>query len=85
MVQDLSGHRAILKHSVERLEDQVTTMQEGMETFGRVLNALRPQDGEAAGWTSNLRFLLLTYINFPRFLPIFPDFLEQLSHSAPIY
>jgi hypothetical protein len=56
MVQDLSGHHAILKHSVGRLEDQVTTMQEGMETFGRVLNALRPQDSEAAGWTSNLQF-----------------------------
>jgi hypothetical protein len=23
--------------------------------------------------------------NFPRFLPIFPDFLERLSHLAPIY
>ena len=30
-------------------------------------------------------FLLQTHINFPRFLPIFPDFLEQLSHLAPIY
>jgi hypothetical protein len=29
--------------------------------------------------------LLQTYINFPRFLPIFPDFLERLSHLAPIY
>jgi hypothetical protein len=29
--------------------------------------------------------LLQTHINFPRFLPIFPDFLEQLSHLAPIY
>jgi hypothetical protein len=29
--------------------------------------------------------LLQTYLNFPRFLPIFPDFLERLSHSAPIY
>jgi hypothetical protein len=26
MVQDLSGHHAILKHLVERLEDQVTTV-----------------------------------------------------------
>jgi hypothetical protein len=24
--------------------------------------------------------LLQTHINFPRFLPIFPDFLERLSH-----
>jgi hypothetical protein len=32
------------------------------------------------------RYLVLqTYLNFPRFLPIFPDFLEQLSHLAPIY
>jgi hypothetical protein len=29
--------------------------------------------------------VLQTHINFPRFLPIFPDFLEQLSHLAPIY
>ena len=29
--------------------------------------------------------LLQTHINFPRFLPIFPDFLVQLSHLAPIY
>jgi hypothetical protein len=29
--------------------------------------------------------MLQTHINFPRFLPIFPDFLEQLSHLAPIY
>jgi hypothetical protein len=28
--------------------------------------------------------LLQTHINFPRFLPIFPDFLERLSHLAPI-
>jgi hypothetical protein len=31
------------------------------------------------------RWLLQTYINFPRFLPIFPDLLERLSHLAPIY
>jgi hypothetical protein len=30
-------------------------------------------------------WLLQTHINFPRFLPIFPDFLERLSHLAPIY
>jgi hypothetical protein len=30
-------------------------------------------------------FVLQTHINCPRFLPIFPDFLEQLSHLAPIY
>jgi hypothetical protein len=29
--------------------------------------------------------VLQTHINFPRFLPILPDFLEQLSHLAPIY
>jgi hypothetical protein len=29
--------------------------------------------------------LLQTHINFPRFLPIFPGFLERLSHLAPIY
>ena len=29
--------------------------------------------------------VLQTHINFPRFLPIFSDFLEQLSHLAPIY
>ena len=29
--------------------------------------------------------VLQTHIKFPRFLPIFPDFLEQLSHLAPIY
>jgi hypothetical protein len=28
--------------------------------------------------------VLQTHINFPRFLPIFPDFLERLSHLAPI-
>jgi hypothetical protein len=32
-----------------------------------------------------LPVLLQTHINFPRFLPIFPDFLERLSHLAPIY
>ena len=38
-------------------------------------------------WRSILRegIELQTHINFPRFLPIFPDFLEQLSHLAPIY
>jgi hypothetical protein len=30
------------------------------------------------------QFVLQTHINFPRFLPIFPDFLERLSHLAPI-
>jgi hypothetical protein len=34
---------------------------------------------------SNAMNLLQTHINFPRFLPIFPDFLERLSHLAPIY
>jgi hypothetical protein len=29
--------------------------------------------------------VLQTHINFPRFLPIFPDLLERLSHLAPIY
>jgi hypothetical protein len=29
--------------------------------------------------------VLQTHIYFPRFLPIFPDFLERLSHLAPIY
>jgi hypothetical protein len=29
--------------------------------------------------------VLQTHINFPRFLPIFPDCLERLSHLAPIY
>jgi hypothetical protein len=29
--------------------------------------------------------VLQTHINFPRFLPIFPGFLERLSHLAPIY
>jgi hypothetical protein len=33
----------------------------------------------------HILFLLQTHINFPRFLPIFPDFLERLSHLAPIY
>jgi hypothetical protein len=29
--------------------------------------------------------VLQTHINFPIFLPIFSDFLERLSHLAPIY
>jgi hypothetical protein len=29
--------------------------------------------------------VLQTHINFPRFLPIFPDFLERLSQLAPTY
>jgi hypothetical protein len=37
-----------------------------------------------ADFTTDLP-LLQTHINFPRFLPIFPDFLERLSHLAPIY
>jgi hypothetical protein len=37
------------------------------------------------GQTSTADFVLQTHINFPRFLPIFPDFLERLSHLAPIY
>jgi hypothetical protein len=32
-------------------------------------------------WSS----MLQAHINFPRFLPIFPGFLERLSHLAPIY
>ena len=37
-------------------------------------------------WCRDWKALVLqTHINFPRFLPIFPDFLEQLSHLAPIY
>jgi hypothetical protein len=38
-------------------------------------------------WKSTLRegIVLQTHINFSRFLPIFPDFLERLSHLAPIY
>jgi hypothetical protein len=31
------------------------------------------------------RGVLQTHINFPIFFPIFPDFLERLSHLAPIY
>jgi hypothetical protein len=49
-------------------------------------------DDEILDWGDNNemlditpRGLLQTHINFPRFLPIFPDFLEQLSHLAPIY
>jgi hypothetical protein len=36
-------------------------------------------------WKSTLRegIVLQTHINFPRFLPIFPDFLERLSHFCP--
>jgi hypothetical protein len=38
------------------------------------------------GWFINEdNNLLQTHINFPRFLSICPDFLEQLSHLAPIY
>ena len=38
-------------------------------------------------WKSILRegIVFQTHINFPRFLLIFPDFLERLSHLAPIY
>jgi hypothetical protein len=38
-------------------------------------------------WKSILRegIVLQTHINFARFLPIFPGFLERLSHLAPIY
>ena len=37
-------------------------------------------------WKSILRegIVLQTHINFPKFLPIFSDFLEWLSHLAPI-
>ena len=35
-------------------------------------------------WKNHL-LLLQIHINFPRFLPIFPDFLEWLSHLAPMY
>jgi hypothetical protein len=41
---------------------------------------VHPDPALGRHWT-----LLQTHINFPRFLPIFPDFLEQLSHLAPIY
>jgi hypothetical protein len=40
---------------------------------------------KAAKCGINSVLLLQTHINFPRFLPIFPDFLERLSHLAPIY
>jgi hypothetical protein len=33
--------------------------------------------------SDTLCWLLQTHINFPRFLPIFPDFLERLSHFSP--
>jgi hypothetical protein len=39
-----------------------------------------PEGGDVA-----MEILLQTHINFPRFLPIFPGFLERLSHLAPIY
>jgi hypothetical protein len=46
----------------------------------------QPQhDDRAVAIIMLLSSLLQTHINFPRFLPIFPDFLEQLSHLAPIY
>jgi hypothetical protein len=35
--------------------------------------------------STTISTVLQTHINFPRFLPIFPDFLERLSHLAPIY
>ena len=35
-------------------------------------------------WLDLLKVLQI-HINFPRFLPIFPYFLEQLLHLAPIY
>jgi hypothetical protein len=56
VVKDLSEHHTMMKHTVRTLEGEITALQEGMETFGRVLNALRPQQSEAAGWTSNLQF-----------------------------
>jgi hypothetical protein len=45
-------------------------------------NHLHVINSYAAGMEQEL---LQTHINFPRFLPIFPDFLERLSHLAPIY
>jgi hypothetical protein len=46
--------------------------------------------GEYDGFSRAIKYnisdhLLQTHIKFSRFLPIFPDFLEQLSHVAPIY
>jgi hypothetical protein len=40
---------------------------------------------KAALFATRSNYLLQTHIIFPRFLPISPDFLEQLSHLAHIY
>jgi hypothetical protein len=51
-----------------------------------VASADNPADGPSRGkFPPTMLLLLQTHINFPRFLPIFPNFLERLSHLAPIY
>jgi hypothetical protein len=47
--------------------------------------AYNPRNFDLGQFMNDLCQLLQTHINFPRFLPISPDFLEQLSHLAPIH
>jgi hypothetical protein len=51
----------------------------------KVVFFLLMSDGDNITLELKSNLLLQTHINFPRFLPIFPDFLEGLSHLAPIY
>jgi hypothetical protein len=54
--------------------------------FQQIVVHRHPRDVPASGDQPDGKGdVLQTHINFPRFLPIFPDFLEQLSHLAPIY
>jgi hypothetical protein len=68
---------------------QFKEMKKQLEQIGRA--ALKKVDDQYVchtlhfSYLTDVSLLLQTHINFPRFLPIFPDFLEQLSHLAPIY
>jgi hypothetical protein len=52
---------------------------------GHVVSGIERTGAEEKVVLRESNALLQTHINFPRFLPIFPDFLERLSHLAPIY
>jgi hypothetical protein len=70
--QDVSGMGKVDIHTMIWMEKRKVKgkhRKDAMETWHKSLN----------------KYLLQTHINFPRFLPIFPDSLERLSHLTPIY
>jgi hypothetical protein len=76
---DLSAQFQFLGNHLQVVNAYASAMEQELTRVTAIATTAQAQIQAQPG------ILLQTHINFPRFLPIFPDFLERLSHLAPIY